>query len=161
MQYRKAEVKKGSHQSTALSSKSQCAGISKHSLKFKGDHFRFKKKNAVVHRGASVENMLVTPRREQTENINRFKKCLNRFTANSSKMGDYGELGICLYNMPCQERLKGVGWGVPGLTKSLVLPPCSLGPVFPQNHCHNRSCVWRVEGDGSHSTEGGTSSELG
>lgn len=41
----------------------------------------------------SEENVL--PPRKKTEDINSFKKHLNIFTADSSKMGDYGELGIC------------------------------------------------------------------
>lgn len=84
---------------TALSTKSQGAGISKHSLKFKANRFRIKniKKEKEKHMLCFTERSLcrkcVTLRR-QTENINRLEQCLNRFTANSSKMGDYEKLAI-------------------------------------------------------------------
>lgn len=83
--------------STALSAKSQRTGISKHSLKFKADRFRIKKirKTMLYFTERSECRKSVTPRTEQTENRNRFKKCLNRFTANSSKVSDYEELGKC------------------------------------------------------------------
>lgn len=74
---------------TALSTKSTVQELAS-TLKFKAGCFRIKKKkNAVFHREECRK--CIMPRRKQTENMNWFKKLLNRFTANSSKMGDYGE----------------------------------------------------------------------
>lgn len=79
----------------------------------------------------------VTPRRERAVNRNRFKKSLNGFTANSSKVGDYRESGV----RPKQR------WPTPSTRGGPVWPHKEPGPpsdkwgtAFPKALCR-QGCV--------------------
>lgn len=63
-------------------------------------------------------------------------------------------------NSPCRDRVQG-GRGSAWLDKEPGPSPMQLGHSIPQRRCHGSCVCWRVEGVHSHSTEGGTCSELG